>query len=351
MIRIMRIIILKHSFIRLAFTSLCISNTFANTIDLQSVLDNALKNKGADVHVTGVPLTFQCDSVNNGYPITISSGKISNENNARDLPVDAIYQIGSETKSFVAVIALQLADEINPYTGDRYFGKNGLDSTVGQVLSNPVSSETWNATWNNVTLRQLLNMTSHIPDYIDGTAPNYTDGMLYAYSENPYQYFSTEYLLSLVAHKPLIAQGWEYSNTNYLIMGKIITKLTGKSIEKQITDRIINKIGLMHTYYVKNNPLYAITNVDQQPLLMSGYYYGMDGIPEQALKTQYFYFGVDVKLQTLSWAKSAGSMISTTTDINAYIHALFTNKAQGGLLTSQQLNQLTSLAHTKLVIL
>jgi D-alanyl-D-alanine carboxypeptidase len=298
----------------------------ANNINLQMVLNDAINSPDAkNAYVTGIPLTFQCNGFNNNQAVSLSAGKINLNADAPDLPVDAIYQIGSSTKSFVAVVALQLEAE-------GYFGKNGLDSTVGDILGNPDSSTSWNVSWNNSTLRQLLNMTSGIPDCINAVVP--------IYSTKPDYKFTSDELLQLVANKNLNfepGQGWQYSNTNYVIMNKIISYVTNSNINVQVTRRIINKLGLTHTYYVDNLPIDAITNPMQKTLLMSGYF----GSKELGV----FNFTTDLSLYSLSWANAAGSIISSTIDMNKYVHALFAYK--NGLLTPTQLNELTYMVATE----
>ncbi len=297
-------------------------------LDLQSLLDTAINSKDAkDAHITGIPLTFQCNGFNNNKPVSLSSGKISDQVGAPDLPTDAIYQIASSTKSFTAVVALQLEAE-------GYFGTNGLDSKIGDILGNPASSETWNALWNQISMRQLLNMTSGIPDYVD-------DAFL-IYSENPNHYFSTEDLISLAVNKKpdfQPGQGWTYSNTNYAIMNKIISHVTNSTLKKQITTRIINKLGLTHTYYVEHLPTDSIINPTHQAIIMSSYYTGS--------KIGKIDFGTDLKLNSLSITNAAGSILSNTSDMNTYVKALFANKNAGGLLAPTQLNELKYLVATE----
>jgi D-alanyl-D-alanine carboxypeptidase len=175
-------------------------------------------------------------------------------------------------------------------------------------------------------------MTSGIPDY--------TNYSLEEYAKNPEYYFSSDELIQTVVDKPATfspGEGWHYSNTNYVIMNKIISYVTNSTIKEQITTRIINKLGLDHTYYVENLSLNAITDVTQKSLLMSGYY----GIKESGL----FPPGTDVSLYSLSYFNAAGSIISDTLDMNKYMHALFSKK--NGLLEPVQLKELTDMVATE----
>ena len=114
--------------------NLFLQNNNLNTIltqpdtdeNLQTVLDNYMKNDSQITHVSGVPLTVQCPAYNNGEPVTLAAGKISNNGNL--LPKNAIFQIGSNSKSFISVVMLQLESE-------GLLGQKGLNSTVGDYFS------------------------------------------------------------------------------------------------------------------------------------------------------------------------------------------------------------------------
>ncbi len=307
--------------------------------DLQALLDTAINSKDAkDAGITGIPLTFQCDGLYNNQPVSIASGKISNKPNAKELPVDAIFQDGSITKTFVSVLALKLADDINS-KGEKYFGDKGLNSTVGEILHNPQPSNSWNSDWNNVTLKQLLNMTSGIPDYLNDT---YSE-VLFNSSKYPYHQFTIDEILASVAMKPLLfspGHGWYYSNTAYVIMNKIISYVTKSNINDQIKKYITTPLNLQFTYYV-DNILADTINKNQIPLLMSGYLY-QQGIAI-SLPASNFYAGVDITPYSLSWANTAGSMISNTADLNTFARVLF----HGKFLTEDQLKEFTSLVAMK----
>ena len=90
-----------------------LGGSVSNSINLQPLLDKVVNSKEAqDAFITGIPMTFQCNGLNNNQPVSFASGKINNRPGPNKLPLEAIFQIGSITKSFTAVVALQLADEI-----------------------------------------------------------------------------------------------------------------------------------------------------------------------------------------------------------------------------------------------
>jgi D-alanyl-D-alanine carboxypeptidase len=317
----------------------------ATPINLQSILNEAVNSTDAKTgKITGIPLTFQCNGFNNNQPISYVSGKI--RENADTLPDDALFQVGSITKSFVAVVTLKI---ITDPQYKQYFTK-GLDSTVGDILGNPKSTslKPWNESWNYITLRQLLNMTSGISDYANDNID-----ILDKLSKEPYHQFDTTEILASVVTKPLKFEpghGWAYSNTNYVLVNKIISYVTQSTIRQQIIKYIIDnpKLNLKHTYFVENIPEDAITRADQKSLLMGGYYYF------GSTSTQYLYNGVDIqqnnapnKSYSLSWANAAGSIISSTADINTYARSLFADEDKGGLLTNLERRELMRFVATK----
>lgn len=340
---------MKNSVVLTSFIIVCIfvcSNAIAqpsNTINLQTTLSEAINSKEAKLAgITGIPLTFQCDGINGQQPISLVVGKISKDSNADNLPKDTIYQIGSSSKSFVAVVALQMEAE-------GYFGQKGLDISIGELLHDKglAESSAWSYRWNKITLRELLNHTSGIPDYTDNKFTKFSE----MYLKYPYRQISSDEIIKLMADEPIdfsAGKDWHYSNTGYVILGEIIAGITKSTIKQQITTRIIDKLALNHTYYIMDIESHEI-NPSQIKLLMSGYI-NDDQFKEFSLfkeSNNPVHNGVNIVPFSLSWANAAGSIISDTIDMNKYVQALFRDTAHGGLLESQQLTEMKSLVATE----
>ena len=122
---------------------------------------------------------------------------------------DALWQIGSNTKAFTAVMLLQLEAD----------GKLSIDNTVGKWLPQYPA-------WRTITIRQLLDMTSGIPDY-EGQ-PAFDSG------EAAGTGFSAARLVGYVAGE-VTGDVWNYSNTNYILAQMIIQKVTHDSYADQLT--------------------------------------------------------------------------------------------------------------------
>jgi CubicO group peptidase (beta-lactamase class C family) len=142
------------------------------------------------------------------------------------LPVTAAtpFQLASTTKSFVATSVLLLVRD----------HRLQLDDRIGGLLDDLPS------TWGNVTVRQLLSHTSGIPDIVR------TPGQLDLIAD------SWEKALPLVADAPLQfapGESWAYTQTNYVLLSQIVQRLSGKSIEVFMAERLFHPLGMNATFY------------------------------------------------------------------------------------------------------
>ncbi len=218
------------------------------------------------------------------------------------VPVDGQVRIASNTKIFTATVVLQLVGE----------GKVRLDAPIETYLPKLVRGDGIDG--RNITVRQLLQHTSGLPDYDQHIARDY-----FAVQHT---YFEPRDLIDLaLAEKALFAPGtgWEYSNTNYLVAGLLVQKVTGRPISEEITNRIIKRIGLRHTYW----PTVGDQTIrGRHP---KGYFAAK---PEDPL--------VDVTDMDPSMAWAAGQLIGTPSDLNRFLTALL----DGELLRPEQLKQM-----------
>lgn len=149
----------------------------------------------------------------------------------QDLPVGAEHKFraGSLTKTFTATVVLQLVAE----------GKVELDEPVETYLPGVVQGNGYDGT--KITVRQLLNHTSGIADYVPT-------------SFLPWVHLSQYTLADLaewgLANPPTHAPGTAnaYSGTNYVLLGMIIEKVTGNTYADEYTSRIVEPLGLENTF-------------------------------------------------------------------------------------------------------
>jgi D-alanyl-D-alanine carboxypeptidase len=283
----------------------------------QQIIDNFSKEYQARAHFTGIPLTVQCPILYKGHPETFTTGHLSA--NGPHLSEHTLFQIGSNSKSFVSVVLLKLEEE-------GLLGPKGLNSTVGDFFPEYFK-------WKDITISQLLHMTSGIRDYLNDDIEIATQ-----YFANPYRYITTEEILNSEKDNDLMfmpGTGMHYSNTNYVLAGKIAEKVTSISLAEQIQKRIFKPLQLNHSYYVVYLPK-IIVPASRWNFLMSGYYYQNGDVPNPP----YFNPGQDIRDYAMSWANAAGSIISDSQDLNTYARALFQPKEEGGkLLTRHQIEK------------
>nr|WP_279638456.1 serine hydrolase domain-containing protein [Kitasatospora cineracea] len=246
----------------------------------------------------GVPAALATVKGRDGRNRTYTAGVGDAATKAR-VPVDGQVRIGSNTKTFTAVVVLQLVAE----------GKVGLDASIDTYLPGLVRGDGFDG--RNITVRQLLQHTSGLPEYVD-------TGRVLA---DPKRYFEPRELLdAALAQKAHFAPGtqWEYNNTNYLLAGLIVQKVTGRPLGEEITKRVIDRAGLRHTSF----PAPGDTAIHEAH--PKGYLRAEDG----SLRD---YTELDP-----SWGWAAGAMVSTTTDLTRFYGALL----DGRLLPPAQLAQM-----------
>jgi D-alanyl-D-alanine carboxypeptidase len=140
------------------------------------------------------------------------------------------FRIGSLTKSYVAAVVLQLAGE----------GRLTLDDTVERWLPGLVPNG------QAITIRDLLQHTSGIFNFTDD--PAMWDG----YRADPLRTWAPLELLRLAtARDPLFPPGeqWQYSNTNYIVLGLIVEAASGYTLETLIRERLFTPLGLTRTTF------------------------------------------------------------------------------------------------------
>ncbi|WP_433414482.1 serine hydrolase domain-containing protein [Microtetraspora malaysiensis] len=200
-------------------------------------------------------------------------------------------RIGSNTKTFVAATVLQLVGE----------GKVKLDEPIDTYLPGVVKGPDYDG--KNITVRNLLGHTSGIPDYTEfmdtdtGKVPTGT-------------YTDKELLKPALEQKAAFPIGKmrQYSNTNYIIAGILVEKITGKPVGEAVTERVIDRLGLEQTYW----PEPGDRNV-RKPR-MEGYIAPIGGELKNATE-------IDPSL-----SGSAGMVISTPRDLNRFFAGLVGGK-------------------------
>ncbi|MGB6986636.1 MAG: serine hydrolase domain-containing protein [Candidatus Aquilonibacter sp.] len=205
-------------------------------------------------------------------------------NIAKNEPVDdnTRFEIGSVTKQFTAAAVLQLQEA----------GKLSIDDKLAKYFPTfPHADE--------VTLRQMLNQVSGLEDYLHHVPPEHlsTGGGLSAVAE----------LVNVPLHFTPGTR-WEYSNTNYYVLGKVVEKVSGQSWEAYVREHIFAAAGMTRSAFVDDEP-----SLDDYAV---GYWKGFDSkLPLQP-----------APLIHNAWAGGAGEIVSTVADMAAWDTALTSGK-------------------------
>ncbi|MFI6029852.1 serine hydrolase domain-containing protein [Amycolatopsis magusensis] len=224
-------------------------------------------------------------------------------------PTNGLFRIGSNTKTFVATVVLQLVAE----------NKIGLDASVGKYLPQFGMDP-------RITVRMLLQHTSgvfnHTGDYYNGTTMPGLPSTGQEWVDNRFRTYQPDELVRFALAEPaLFAPGtdWNYSNTNYTIAGLLIEKVTGRSYAEELRRRILGPLGLSGTVVPGARPEIPGPHAH-------GYYHYQDaGRPKT----------VDVTRQNPSLLFAAGDLISTTQDLHRFFSALVGGKLLPGPLLAE----------------
>ncbi|TKJ47252.1 hypothetical protein CEE34_04685 [Candidatus Aerophobetes bacterium Ae_b3a] len=248
---------------------------------LQGLLDQQVQEQG----ILGMAMAVQLED---GALIGKASG-YSDPSGETPYSVDTRTFIGSLTKTFTAVVVMQLVEE----------RKLSLDDTIKAWFPDQPNAD-------KITVRMLLSHTSGINNYLNSPEVGEKASEEWA----PMDLVAEANKLGPVA-EPGGSDGF-YSNTNFILLGLIIEKVTDNSWSEEVKSRIIESLGLRNTAYV-----------DEEGTLVGvsgGYVKTEDGY--QNLLGAYH--------PSVGW--SAGAITSTVSDLITYASALF----KGDLFISRE---------------
>ncbi|MET3623591.1 serine hydrolase domain-containing protein [Burkholderia ambifaria] len=221
------------------------------------------------------------------------------------IPTNAHFRVGSVTKTWTGTVILQLVQE----------GRLHLTDHVSQYVANVPNGD-------SITIEQLLTMRSGLYNYSTNLAFNQT------LDAQPDKVWTTDELLGIAESQPVyFAPGadFRYSNTNTVLLGLIIQQLTGTSAADAIRTRLFAPLGLTET---------ALPPQDNTALRApspQGYQWGTntETIDSDALSPARQAAAKNSTLQpanvttvNTSWAWTAGSGISTATELGAYVQRM-----------------------------
>jgi CubicO group peptidase (beta-lactamase class C family) len=197
------------------------------------------------------------------------------------LPANASFEIGSVTKQFTGVAILQLAEQ----------GKLSLEDDPSKYIKFDLHGK-------KVTIRQLLSHTSGIKGYTE--LPMFGNLMVHKYNRDT--------LMRLVEKEPFDFEPGEaliYNNTAFYMLGLIIEKVSGISYEEYVKKNLFDKAGMTNSYYCNENKI------------TKNRAHGYDGAEKGLVRAAYL---------DHTWPYAAGSLCSTTEDLEKWNDALHHGK-------------------------
>lgn len=213
----------------------------------------------------------------------LGSFGVANKITKEALTLKHYFRIGSVSKTFVGTSILQLVDK----------EKLSLDDKISKYVKNVPNGD-------KITIRHLGNMTSGLPNYSEDKE----------FEAGIREVWTSESLLKFAFKNPVEFEPGEkfhYSNTNTVLLGLVIKKVSGLSVDKYIEKNIIKPLNLKNTFYPLNENMpfpYAHGYTKQTP-----------NNEEE-----------DSSMWNPSWTNAAGQMISTLEDLRIWTEALGTGK-------------------------
>jgi D-alanyl-D-alanine carboxypeptidase len=212
----------------------------------------------------------------------VHTAGVANLKTGRPIHVNDHMRIASAAKAFSGAVALSLVSK----------GTLSLNDTIGELLPKLPKS------WHEITLKQLLNHTSGLPDF--SQSPRFRKALLASLEKAP----PPEKLLSYVKNKdPLFEPGsrYKYSNSDNVAVALMVESATNKTYERQLHKQVYGPLGLKET------------TLPRGPNLEKPYIHGYDNEvspppPEDVSE-----------VIAAGWAWASGGIVSTPADLNDFI--------------------------------
>jgi len=293
------------------FLSLAVASAQAAPINfdakIQKIFSDHFLKFQKDEYYSGAALSVYLpkEEIKNYY-----LGSISHDTNSEKISANTLFHIGSITKSFTAVLALQ-AEKAKKLT---------LNDSINQWL--PQYNK-----WGTLAIKNLLNMSSGLPNYSDTPLWNTEE------YHHPDHAWTNEQLIDYVyppKFSPPLKSGYFYSNTGYLLINLMVEKATQTSFSSAM-DQLIQSADLQNTFYPVPNMTSAI-----QTRLSEGYNYNQYDNPALV--------GKSLRNNNLTWAGAAGAIVGNSEDIIKWVRALF---VENKILTPEQKTKLMQLVSMK----
>lgn len=232
----------------------------------------------------------------NGEIVHQGSYGIANIDPIDSLALDSQFRLASVSKQFTAMAIMQLKEK----------GKLSYDQNLKDIIPE--------LPYENITVKHLLQHTSGLPDY---EAFMYYNWKPELEIEDPARMISGNMdVISLMAEqKPEIdfepGEEWDYSNTGYLLLATIVSRISGLPFEQYMKENIFDPAGMESTTVYK----YVVGKDPQMPNRVFGYKTELNGKDRTYHDIHY-----------LNYVQGDGGMYSTLNDLLKWDRALYTDK-------------------------
>lgn len=252
--------------------------------DLRTELDAAIAAKVAEMDIPGAIVGL---SIPGRIEYTTAVG-VSDTATGRPMAVDDHTRIGSVTKTFTGTAVLQLVDQ----------GRVRLTDPISMYVDGVPNGE-------QITLDMLGRMRSGLFNYSDDEA--WQKQFFAEAPTGPDAFATTPRQLVDIAfrHPPNFApnEKFEYSNTNTVLLGMVVQRVTGQSLADYLRQHVIAPLGLWQTFWPTNGAM-------PEPFT-----HGYLGLPDGGGV-------VDSTFWNPSWGDAAGAIISDLADMRVWAAAV-----------------------------
>ena len=229
-----------------------------------------------------------------GKSIFEKSYGLADEESQRQLNVQSTFELASVSKQFTAmgIVLLQKAGKLN------------YDDKISKYIPEL-------AFYDKITVRNLLNHTSGLPDYMDLFEKKW-DKSKFAVND--------DMIRELAKYKPALefepGQQFEYSNTGYALLASIIERVSGKSYGDFLSQNIFKPLGMKHTLVYRSR---------YQPETIANYALGYEA-DDSGKKVLLDSHGKEYFTYYLDGIVGDGMVNSTLEDLLKWDQALYTDK-------------------------
>ncbi|QFQ98875.1 beta-lactamase family protein [Streptomyces phaeolivaceus] len=252
-------------------------------------------------------------SVRDGRQRWTGASGLADVDTGRKVTPNMRHRVGSISKTFTSVAIMQQVER----------GRISLDAPVTDYVPELFDgSDADRERGDAITVRMLLNHTSHLGDYVVGAFPSLLRNSTSSLDEHRFRSIAPGELVRLglaadATGSPGVLPG-SYSNTNYVVAGLILERVTGQKASTYLTRHVIDRAGLDDTSFPRTPYIKG-----PHPKMYESFY-GLIDPPR------------DYSVYDMSWASTAGAIVSTTDDLNRFYRKLLT----GGLVSRASLAEM-----------